>query len=209
MSDPVQKSSTKIVSHDPSVRKRKVPFRCGEDEYLHINEDGKKICLPQEPLGGFVSDTMTCNPCFSIGFMGIPDKPSKEKKDIPPPPPPPKDRFTPNAPKNLTELITGKAEYSCKTKMPYTEDWTVTRDISLPTIPEETEQAGRVRLEKAARDLTKTINGCFDVRFVRFLPTADEALKANQAKPVKTSSKEVSDPCAPGGELEHKPVCSK
>lgn len=123
--------------------------------------------------------------------------------------PPPKDQFQPALQNDLTKLVTGKAEYSCKTKMPYTEDWTVTRDISLPAIPKETEQAGRVRLEKAARDLTKTIHGCFDVRFVRFLPAAGEALKAKQVRPAETSSKEVLDRCAPGGEWEHSPICSK
>lgn len=73
--------------------------------------------------------------------------------------------------------VTRTAEYSCKTRMPYLEEWTVARNVSVSAVPNEKEDATRTRLEKAARDLAKTIYGCYDVKFVRIQKKPEELAK--------------------------------
>lgn len=78
------------------------------------------------------------------------------------------------------KTVAGRAEYTCKTKMPYVEVQTVTKPVSA-TVAEGEDPA--VKLAEAARALEQTIAGCYDVRFKGMLP---ETKPAAAAEPKKT-----------------------
>ena len=100
-----------------------------------------------------------------------------------------------------TALITRMAEYGCKTKIGHTEYWTIQREVSAAKVED---------LEAAAKSLIKTIGGCHDIKFTRFLPTAKEAAEAAkkaQAAVTQPKTPAYEDPCV--GEWSSKSICKR
>lgn len=76
-------------------------------------------------------------------------------------------------------VVTRKAEYSCVTRLRARETEVVTRDVSVSVAKDEDPAA---KLAAAAKDLEKTISGCYNPQFNGFVPTAEElAKKAEEA----------------------------
>lgn len=76
------------------------------------------------------------------------------------------------------KIVTATAEYACKTKMRTVEVERVRRAVSVSVADGEDISA---RLNQAARDLTKTVTGRYDVRFVQLVPTLEKQAGAGQA----------------------------
>lgn len=111
--------------------------------------------------------------------------------------------------------VTRAAVYDCKVRFSQggAEPVSVERKISLTRKEGESDDSFQSRLQKAAEAEAKNVRGCFDVHFVAFLPTAEEALartKAASAAAAEARRKTAAnpppkDPC--DGTMALRPMC--
>lgn len=171
MGEPVRNNPSRSAGVEPLLKKNQELPECGKGKVPELKWDAKGdwhwVCVSESnrnALGGLIGSGFVCGkrggpPCDAggpgLGLVG--DVLSKEEVKEPAKPAPRPDQFHPPAPKPLEVLITGRAQYNCKTKMKYTEIWTIEQDVSVPAVAGEKTEVTRARLGKAARVLEKTI----------------------------------------------------
>lgn len=74
-----------------------------------------------------------------------------------------------------SQKITQKAEYLCETRLRQRELSSVFREVSVEVDRGEDAEAIRGRLEKAAKDLMKTIQGCHKLTYVGLSPLEEKS----------------------------------
>lgn len=106
--------------------------------------------------------------------------------------------------------LTFTASYRCTTKIGPTENYEITHPVTIDLKKDEPAEETQKRLEAAAKDLERTIQGCTKVKFTGLgfpaTQTAERQQPATQKKEVAAQAT-ISDRCA--REWKGRPVCKK